>query len=201
MPDEEGDPEDEDRQEYYIESIQRIIDKQKEQLGEETAIKWARRAPIRIDTDGEVQGFYGTGEDALETLRDYTEHEEFYLDAIESVIEEMSSFIGDDVGLKYARKAPLQIMPDGEVKAYYGTGRKALTILVENYEDYMGKAVADQKIENAFSNVEDEKLDLVPEDVRPETSEEQGSSGGLISKIFGGGGVVLYSSLNTASLG
>ena len=191
MPDEEGDPEDEDRQEYYIESIQRIIDKQKEQLGEETAIKWARRAPIRIDADGEVQGFYGTGEDALETLRNYTEHEEFYLEAIESVIEEMSSFIGEDVGLKYARKAPLQIMPDGEVKAYYGTGRKALKILVGNYEDYMGKTVADQKIESAFSDVEDEKLDLIPEDVRPESSQEkESSSGGLISRIFGGGGVV-----------
>ena len=193
MPDEEGDPED-DRQQYYIESIQNIIDKQKEQLGEETAIKWARRAPIRIDAEGEVQGFYGTGEDALETLRDYTEHEEFYLDAISSVIDTMCSFMGDDVGLKYARKAPLQIMPDGEVKAYYGTGRKALTILVKNYEEYMGKAVADQKIKSAFSDVEDEQLDLIPEDVRPQSSEEKNSSGGLVSRIFGIGGFVLYSS-------
>lgn len=196
MSGEDSDPEDgEDRQEYYIESIQRIIDKQKEQLGEETAIKWARRAPIKIDPDGEVQGFYGTGEDALETLRNYTEHEEFYLEAIQSVIDSISGFMGDDVGLKFARKAPLQITPDGEVQAYYGTGRKALTILVENYEDYMGDAVADQKITGALSGVEDEKLDLIPEDVRPQSQEEkESSSGGIIGRLLGSSVNVLYAS-------
>lgn len=194
MPEEDSDSE-EDRQEYYMESIQKIIDKQKEELGEETAIKWARRAPIKIDADGEVQGFYGKGEDALETLRDYTEHEEFYLEAIQSIIDTVSSFMGEDVGLKFARKAPLQITPDGEVQAYYGTGRKALTILVENYEDYMGKAVADQKIKNALSEFDDDKRDLVPEDVRPEKSDgDEGSSGGIISRIFGSGASVLYAS-------
>lgn len=194
MPQEESDSED-DRQEYYMESIQNIIDKQKEELGEQTAIKWARRAPIKIDADGEVQGFYGKGEDALETLRDYTEHEEFYLEAIQSIIDTISGFMGDDVGLKFARKAPLQITPDGEVQAYYGTGRKALTILVENYEDYMGKTVADQKIKNALSDFDDDKRDLVPEDVRPEKSDgDEDSSGGIISRIFGSGTSVLYAS-------
>ncbi|MFB6159282.1 MAG: hypothetical protein ABEJ95_06535 [Candidatus Nanohalobium sp.] len=192
MPD-EGESE-EDRQEYYTESIQDIIDKQKEQLGEETAIKWARRAPIKISPDGEVQGFYGKGEDALETLRDYTEHEEFYLEAIQSIIDTVSSFMGDDVGLKFARKAPLQIMPNGEVQAYFGTGRKALTILIENYEDYMGKSVADQKIKSALSDIDEDKRDLVPERVRPEKKSESDSSGGLISKIFGSGASVLYAS-------
>lgn len=192
MPEEDSDSE-QDRQEYYLESIQNIIDKQKEQLGEETAIRWARRAPIKIDPDGEVQGFYGNGEDALETLREYTEHEEFYLDAIQSVIDTVSGFMGDDVGLKFARKAPLQIMPNGDVQAYYGTGRKALTILIENYEDYMGKTVADQKIKGALSDIDDEKRDLVPEKVRPEKKDES-SSGGLISKIFGSNVNVLYAS-------
>lgn len=192
MPEEDSDSE-EDRQEYYLDSIQNIIDKQKEQLGEETAIRWARRAPIKIDPDGEVQGFYGNGEDALETLREYTEHEEFYLESIQSVIDTVSGFMGDDVGLKFARKAPLQIMPNGEVQAYYGTGRKALTILIENYEDYMGEAVADQKIKSALSDIDDEKRDLVPERVRPD-KEDESSSGGLISKIFGSSVNVLYAS-------
>lgn len=196
MSGEDSNPDDEeDRQEYYVESIQRIIDKQKEQLGEETAIKWARRAPIKIDPDGEVQGFYGTGEDALQTLRNYTEHEEFYLEAIQSVIDSISGFMGDDVGLKFARKAPLQITPDGEVQAYYGTGRKALSILVENYQDYMGDAVANQKIIGALSDVDDEKLDLIPEDVRPESQEEkESSSGGIISRLLGSSVSALYAS-------
>ncbi len=192
MPEEEEGGE-EDRQEYYIESIQRIINQQKDQLGEETAIKWARRAPIRIDSDGEVQGFYGTGEDALETLRDYTEHEEFYLEAVQSIIDEMASFMGEDVGLKFARKAPLQMTPDGEVKAYYGTGRKALNILVENYEDYLGKAVADQKMTGAVSYVDEEKRDLLPEQIRPGSGDE-GSSQSLVGRLLGLGGGVLYAS-------
>lgn len=191
MSDEGSDP-DEDRQEYYKESIQRIIDQQKEELGEETAIKWARRAPIKIDPDGEVQGFYGTGEDALETLRNYTEHEEFYLDVIQSIVDKISGFMGDDVGLKFARKAPLQITPDGDVQAYYGTGRKALGILIDNYEGYMGEAVADQKIKGVISNYDEEKYDLVPERARPEKESEKEESDGLISKILGTGGRVLY---------
>jgi hypothetical protein len=193
MPDEGSDPDEgENRQEYYTESIQRIIDQQKEELGEETAIKWARRAPIKIDPDGEVQGFYGTGEDALETLRSYTEHEEFYLDVIQSVVDKISGFMGDDVGMKFARKAPLQITPDGEVQAYYGTGRKALGILIDNYEDYMGDAVADQKIKNAVSSYEEEKYDLVPERVRPEKESEKEEGGGILSKILGSSARVLY---------
>lgn len=193
MADEENSPDDEeDRQEYYTESIQRIIDQQKEELGEETAIKWARRAPIKIDPNGKVQGFYGKGEDALETLRNYTEHEDFYLEVIQAVVDRMSGFMGKDVGLKFARKAPLQITPDGDVQAYYGTGRKALGILVGNYEGYMGDAVADQKIKGVISDYDEEKFDLVPESVRPETQNEEDSSGGFISKILGSGGCVLY---------
>lgn len=191
----------EDRQEYYIESIQGIIDDQKEQLGEQTAIKWARRAPIKISPEGEVQGFYGKGEDALETLREYTEHEEFYLEAIQSCIDTVSGFMGDDVGLKFARKAPLQIMPGGEVQAYYGTGRKALTILVENYEKYMGKSVADQKIKGALSDIDEDKRELVPERIRPESKEESGSSGGFLGRFLGSGGSVLYSSSTIVSTG
>jgi hypothetical protein len=176
MPD-EGE---EDREEYYLETIRNIVDQQKEALGEEAAIKWARRAPLKINQDGEVVGFYGKGEQALETLRNYTEHEEFYLEAIQDTINTFSTFLGEDIGYGVARKAPIQLTPDGEVMAYYGTGRQALEILAEGYEDYMGKSVADSKMKSAFSDVDDEKLDLLPEDIRPDTSE---SSESLLSKI------------------
>lgn len=182
MPEEE--PE-ENREEYYLETIQRIVDQQKEDLGEEVAIKWARRAPLRIDADGNVQDFYGKGENALETLRNYTEHEEFYLDALQAVIDSISNFMGKSIGVGTARKAPLQISPDGEVKAYYGTGRKALEILMDSYESYMGATVADTKMRNAIAQFDEENYDLVPENIRPKKESEK--SGGLLHKLLGTG--------------
>lgn len=175
-----------ERQEYYLDTIQRIVEEQKETLGEEAAIKWARRAPLKIDSDGEVTGFYGTGEQALETLRDYTEHEEFYLEAIQKVIDTFSEFMGEDVGVALARKAPLQLMPGGEVNAYYGTGRKALEILKESYEDYIGEAVADRKMKNALAELEEQRYELLPEDIRPEPSRERyGQRSSLLEKLKG----------------
>lgn len=182
MPEEEPGDE-ENREEYYLETIQHLVDQQKEDIGEEAAIKWARRAPLRIDANGNVQDFYGKGEDALETLRTYTEHEEFYLDAIQAIIDAISNFMGDDIGMGTARKAPLQITPDGEVQAYYGTGRKALEILMNSYEDYMGATVADTKMRNAISQFDEEKYDLVPEQIRPRKESEK--SGGLLHKLLG----------------
>lgn len=177
MPDEgEG-----EREQYYLETIRGIVEDQKDSIGEEAAVKWARRAPLKINGDGEVVGFYGKGEQALETLRDYTEHKDFYLEAIQNIIGTFSRFLGEDIGRGLARKAPLQMMPNGEVQAYYGTGRKALEILMESYEDYMGKSVADSKMKSALSYVEDEQKDLLPEDIRPESS---GDSEGFISKIL-----------------
>ncbi|MFB6182848.1 MAG: hypothetical protein ABEI78_02160 [Candidatus Nanohaloarchaea archaeon] len=190
MPEEENQnsQSDEERQEYYIDTIQDIVDEQKEKLGEETALKWVRRAPIQIDSDGNVTGFYGKGEDALETLREFTEHEEFYLTAIQQIIDHISNFMGEDIAYKFARKAPLQITPDGEVQAYYGTGRKALEILIDSYEDYLGDQVADSQIKDALKDIEIEEKQLIPERVRPgqnKDTQESSESLGFIKKILG----------------
>ncbi|MDY6777584.1 MAG: hypothetical protein SVU32_02890 [Candidatus Nanohaloarchaea archaeon] len=178
--DDETEDDGEGRQEYYLDTIRGIVEEQKEFLGEDVAIKQARQAPLIIDADGNVEGFYGKGEDALEILRGFTEHQEFYLEAIQRTVDAVASFFGDKVALKYARQAPLEITPDGDVKAYYGKGLKSLKILLDNYEDYMGGSVADAQIRSAMEDLPEERQDLLPERIRPG---QGGKQGGLVEKI------------------
>lgn len=174
-----------DRQEYYLGMIQDLVDEQKEFLGEQVALKQARRAPLQISNDGEVEDFYGSGEDALETLRDYTEHQEFYLNAIQAIVNQFSDMLGDDVAYKFARKAPLEIMPGGEIQAYYGKGRDALETLVEQFEEIWGEEVAHKKVRNAMeSSVEEENYELLPEYMTP-SGEDNGVIGQIIKQVTG----------------
>ncbi|MFB6115845.1 MAG: hypothetical protein ABEK04_06200, partial [Candidatus Nanohalobium sp.] len=116
-------------------------------------------------------------------LRSYTEHQEFYLETIQTIIDNISNFFGKQMALGYARKAPLEVTPEGEVKAYYGKGRKALEILAEEFENDIGKEAADQRIKNALDDLPDEKKKLIPEKIRPEESTDNG--GGLFSRFKG----------------
>lgn len=173
-------PDEDDRQEFYKESIEDIVEEQKEFLGKELALKQARQAPLEIDSEGNVVDFYGKGEDALEILRSYTEHQEFYLSTIQTIVDDVSQFFGDQIALGYARKAPLEVSSNGEVRAYYGKGRKALEILVEQFENDIGREAADKRIKNVLSDLSEDERKLVPERIRPdqETREE-----GLLDKV------------------
>lgn len=172
-----------DRQEYYLGMIQDLVDEQKDFLGEQVALKQARRAPLDINNEGEVEDFYGSGEDALKTLRDYTEHQEFYLNAIQAIIDEFSDLLGEDVAYKFARKAPLEIMPGGEVQAYYGKGRDALETLVDQFEEVWGQQVAHKKVQNAMKgSVDNQNYELLPEYMTP-SNEDKGMIGQIISQL------------------
>lgn len=164
----------EDRQEYYKDSIEDIVEEQKEFLGPELALKQARQAPLDIDSEGNVKDFYGKGEDALEILRSYTEHQEFYLEAIRRLVENISNFFGDEMALGYARKSPLEVRADGEIAAYYGKGRKALETLVEKFENDIGKDAADERIRNEFKDLSEDEAKLLPERIRPEKTDSKG---------------------------
>jgi hypothetical protein len=56
--------------EFYLETIRKVVDQQKELLGKDVALMKARQAPLEIDKDNEVRDFYGRGEDTLKTLVD-----------------------------------------------------------------------------------------------------------------------------------
>lgn len=166
--DEEEDTVGEDeRQEYYLDTIRDIVEDQKEFLGPEVALKQARKAPLRIDSEGDVVGFYGKGENALEILQSYVEHQEFYLEAIRQIISSIEDFFGKKLALGYARRAPLEVTPQGEVLAYYGKGRKALEILMERFEEDIGKEAADDRMRAAMREIPEEKRELLPERIRP----------------------------------
>ncbi|MFT4868792.1 MAG: hypothetical protein ACI83Q_000402 [Colwellia polaris] len=172
------------RQEYYLDVMARIVEKEKEALGEEVALKWARKTPLKINSEDEITGFYGKGEDAVEILRSYTEHQEFYLECLQKTMDAVTDLFGEKIGQRYARQAPLEITPEGEIKAYYGPGRNALQNLVTQYEEYMGDSTANSKIRNALEEVSEDKYELLPEEIRPEKEDDRNSFlDNLISKI------------------
>lgn len=172
----------ENRQEYYLDVMERIVEKEKDALGEEVALKWARKTPLKINPEGELTGFYGKGEDAVEILRRYTEHQEFYIDCLQRIMDKVTAIFGRKIGQRYARQAPLEITPDGEIKAYYGTGRNALETLVNQYGNYMGDETAHSKIRKALQDMPKEKRELLPEDIQPKEKDDKG--GGIISALL-----------------
>lgn len=178
-----------ERQEYYLSLIKKIVEQQKKFLGEKVALKQARRAPLHIDKDGNIIDFYGSGQKALETLRGFTEHQELYLTVIRDIVDTFKDFLGDKTALAKARKAPLFIDKDGNVSAYYGQGRNALEILVNQFESVLGREVARVKIRAAVrQTVPEDQMELLPERIRPvEHHDEEGNLlNRLLHKVIGG---------------
>ncbi|MDY6789602.1 MAG: hypothetical protein SVV03_06620 [Candidatus Nanohaloarchaea archaeon] len=155
------------KQNYYMNLIQKMVEDQKEFLGDEIALKQARRAPLQIDENGNVNGFYGSGETALNTLRSYTENQEFYLDAIKMIVDRFKEFAGEKIALIAARQSPLEVSSKGEIRAYYGTGKKALNILIDQYRKLLGERLANIEIRQALQDISEKNKNLVPPDVRP----------------------------------
>ncbi|MCJ7429399.1 MAG: hypothetical protein MUP66_03325 [Candidatus Nanohaloarchaeota archaeon QJJ-5] len=173
-----------DRQEYYLESIRDIVDEQRELVGEDIALKQAHQAPLKIDDDGTITGFYGKGEDALAILRGFTEHQEFYLDAIQQIIDQIRALFGRKIAIGYARRSPLEVTADGSVEAYYGKGHKALLVLTEQIEQDMGKTVADNQIREALKGTNPKHWELLPTDIRPEEPAQSTDNRSLLRRIL-----------------
>lgn len=57
-----------EQKEFYLSFIRDLISEQEEMLGSNVALQKARSAPLEIDKDGNINDFYGRGEDVLETL-------------------------------------------------------------------------------------------------------------------------------------
>lgn len=100
------------------------------------------------------------------------EHQAFYEDAIEHVIDRFIDLLGEKTALKYARQAPLQIDKDGSVTAFYGEGDEVLSILTDQYSEVFGRTVARGKVRSALADIVDEDdLDRVPDAIRPGSDE------------------------------
>lgn len=59
---------DEGNDQFYIDVIQQTVYGFAEIFGEKTALAHARKAPINITVDGQVTGYYGSGEEAFDML-------------------------------------------------------------------------------------------------------------------------------------
>lgn len=96
------------------------------------------------------------------------EDEELYLDVLNAIVAYETELLGKKAALLQARKAPLDINVDGQVEGFYGEGRKAVDILVSQYETVFGRATADAGIRRTLDDVvPEENVDMLPERVHP----------------------------------
>lgn len=113
------------------------------------------------------------------------EEKEFYLSVMTDILEKENAMIGEKVAMARARKAPLQISPSGEIEDYYGDGKQAVDILMQQLEQVAGKKVIDSAVRNLIkSDYEPSDHDRLPERIRPGfTPSSSGSSNGFISSL------------------
>lgn len=62
-------------EEFYLPIIKKIVDKQKAMLGDKVALGRARKAPLTINRNNNVEEFFGDGQQAVNIL--VNQYEEF----------------------------------------------------------------------------------------------------------------------------
>lgn len=96
------------------------------------------------------------------------ENREIYLQAIRVVVSEFEVMLGKKTARKYARKAPIELNPEGEVKSLYGKGEDAFRLLVDQYEKVWGEQVALRKVRSAIDDeFVEEQIEEMPERYQP----------------------------------
>jgi len=116
---------------------------------------------------------------------DGIDHHDFYLDVFRSIIESQKNLVGEDVALKQARRAPLEIDRNGDINDFYGKGEDSLETLIRQYERVWGKEVAHRRIRSALQgDVSEQEYDRLPEYIRP-AEKEPGFLNNVISSLIG----------------
>lgn len=113
------------------------------------------------------------------------EDKEFYLSVMRDILDKETSMIGEKVAMARARKAPLQITPKGEIDDYYGDGKQAVDILMQQLEHVAGRKVIDSVVRNLVqSEYDPDDYEMLPERIRPGfTPTSNSSSNGLLHSI------------------
>lgn len=118
------------------------------------------------------------GEDDI--VEDKIQHHDFYLTLVRDILQSQKDLVGEDVALKHARKAPLEIDANGDVKNFYGKGEDSLETLIQQFEDVWGKEVAHRKIRRAIEDdVSEQEYERLPEYIRPQEGEP-----GLLNRVI-----------------
>lgn len=114
------------------------------------------------------------GHDVADEGEEEDGSDQFYIDVIQRTVYGFAEIFGEKVALENARKAPLNITVDGQVTGYYGSGKEAFDMLVQQYESMFGKDVADRKVRNMLhGTVSKDEKHLLPERLQPEKPVEK----------------------------
>lgn len=104
----------------------------------------------------------------MSELEKPTTDEDIYQTTIQAIIDSNKKSLGKKVAFAKARKAPITLGPEGEVKNYYGEGDEVIKILAQQFEGVWGKAIADNKIRKIIeNNVSEEDYEKFPDNLRP----------------------------------
>lgn len=92
---------------------------------------------------------------------------------IEAIIQSQKDFVGEQEAISAARKAPIDIGPDGEVMGYYGKDEVVVQLLMKNYYNLTGQV----GLNYIHSYLERQDMEI------PEGVEEPASGDGLIKAL------------------
>lgn len=103
------------------------------------------------------------------------------MEACQALIDRFSDLLGRKTALIKARKAPIQISPEGEIEAFYGEGEQVLNVLIHQYEEVFGSAVARKEAQTALRPVADEEdQEYLPDSLQ---ADNIGTSKSLLARL------------------
>jgi hypothetical protein len=106
---------------------------------------------------------------------DLSAEEELYLQMAREIVDVFRDFAGDTIALHAARRAPLAIGPEGDIREYYGKGDEAIRLLVQQYEDMVGGEMAHLKARQAVRRIEGMDDAHIPDYLNEEGDDEKGT--------------------------
>ncbi len=93
--------------------------------------------------------------------------EQRYLDLMQIVVDDITTFLGQDVADTVIQDTPIDVTSDGQVTGYYGEADRAFREIVARYQAAVGDGVAGKRIlHRVRSFLPVDALSLLPADVR-----------------------------------
>jgi hypothetical protein len=115
---------------------------------------------------------------------DTEDEQEFYLRTIRDIVQAFKLFQGSKSALIKARKAPLDINPEGHIEGYYGKGEKVLLLLMDQYSEFIGEEAAYSQVRGILGDdLSEDELELLPEQFHPQKEQQEGLLDIVLQKL------------------
>lgn len=165
-------------EDQYLNKMRDLVQEAKQERSEREVVQEARKTPVNLTPEGEVEGYYGKGEQALQTLRNQlntgqavqrtssrkirgAKDKEEYLKEMSELVQRQIDKKGKEEVIERAMKTPVQVDPEGEVRGYFGRGENALQSLRRE----LTRKTADQQMKTKEEKEEKTEKEELKEEI------------------------------------